>query len=159
MIRLENQMAESTQDRARELLAAVFMVMQAVRVEMRSRRTPDLTVPQFRTLVFLSKFPGAGLSDLAEHIGLSLPSMSKMIDGLVSKGLVTRVECVSDRRRVSLSLTTTGKSIYRQASRGTNAALAKRLDALSPEESANLSQAMRAVERIFTNEREAQAKL
>jgi DNA-binding MarR family transcriptional regulator len=155
MISLENQMAESRQDCARDLLAVVLMVMQSVRVEMRSRRTPELTVPQFRTLVFLSKFPGAGLSELAEHIGLSLPSMSKMIDGLVGRGLVDRVGCAEDRRRVSLSLTPTGKSIYGQASRGTHAALAKKLNALSSEESAELSRAMRAVQRIFAPEREA----
>lgn len=151
-------MGESAQDCARDLLAVVLMVMQAVRVEMRSRRTPELTVPQFRTLVFLTKFPGAGLSDLAEHIGLSLPSMSKMIDGLVGKGLVARAGCAGDRRRVSLSLTVKGKSIYRQASQGTHAALAKRLDALSPGESAELSRALRAVEKIFSPEREAQEK-
>lgn len=147
-------MAESKQECARDLLAVVLMVMQSVRVEMRSRRTPELTVPQFRTLVFLSKFPGAGLSDLAEHIGLSLSSMSKMIDGLVGRGLVARAGCAGDRRRVSLSLTATGRSIYRQASRGTLAALAKRLKALSPEESAELSRAMRAVQRIFTPQAE-----
>jgi DNA-binding MarR family transcriptional regulator len=155
MIALENQMGDSKQECARELLAVVLMVMQAVRVEMRSRRTPELTVPQFRTLVFLSKFPGAGPSDLAEHIGLSLPSMSKMVDGLVGKGLVARESCTDDRRRVSLTLTPTGRSIYGQASQGTLAALAKKLDALTPQERAELSRSMRTVQRIFTSEREA----
>jgi MarR family transcriptional regulator for hemolysin len=148
-------MVGASHDCADDFLAVVLMVIQAVRVEMRSRRPPELTVPQFCTLVFLTKFPGASLSDLAENVGLRLPSMSKMINSLVDKGLVIREGCAENRRRVALSLTPKGSSIYGQASWGIHAALARRLKSLSQEESAELRRAMQAVQRIFAPQRKA----
>ena len=53
----------------------------------------DLSVPQFRTLLFLRRHPGASLSEVAEHIGLTLPSISKMIDRLEARDLLARLAC------------------------------------------------------------------
>jgi len=36
---------------------------------------------------------------VAEHVGLRLPSMSALIDGLVERGLVARRQSAVDRRR------------------------------------------------------------
>lgn len=140
-------------DCAKELLEAVPLVMQAIRVEMRSRRTPDLTVPQFRTMVFLNKFPGTALSDLAEYVGLSLPSMSKMIDGLVGKGLVSREGCARDRRRIALALTPRGKAILRKARQGTQEALAGRIGALSQPERQDLLHSLKNLRLLFLPDR------
>jgi DNA-binding MarR family transcriptional regulator len=48
---------------------------------------------------------------VAERLGLSLPSASRAIDGLVKKGLVTRVEDASDRRVRRISLTPDGRDV------------------------------------------------
>jgi len=66
---------------ARQVLETVPLVMRTVRAEMRRRRTADLSVPQFRTLNFLNRQAGASLSQVAEHIGLTLPSMSLLVEG------------------------------------------------------------------------------
>jgi DNA-binding MarR family transcriptional regulator len=71
---------------------------------------------------------------MAEHIGLSLPSMSKMVDGLVSRGLVAREPSASDRRRLSLGLTPQGQRMLERARQGTQDALALRLDQLTPQQ-------------------------
>lgn len=142
-------MAGLSHDCARELLGTVLAVMQSIRVEMRSQRTPDLTVPQFRTLVFLSKFSEGGLSGLAEHIGLSLPSMSKMIESLVGKGLVSRQACASDRRRISLLLTPRGEAIYRQASKRALDMLAQKMDGLTTGELEVLFPALEKLTLLF----------
>jgi DNA-binding MarR family transcriptional regulator len=76
----------------------------------RRHRTADLSVPQFRTLAFIDRNVDASLSDVAEHIGLTLPSMSKIVEGLVTRKLVTRQTHPVDRRRMTLALTARGQN-------------------------------------------------
>lgn len=51
------------------------------------------------------------VSDLAEHFGVSVPSMSRGVDGLVKKELATRVECPDDRRARQVEITAEGKAL------------------------------------------------
>ena len=64
-------MVATTEECARELLEVVPLVMRDIRTQMRSERTPDLTVPQFRTMLFIDRNMGASLSEVAEHIGIT----------------------------------------------------------------------------------------
>jgi MarR family transcriptional regulator for hemolysin len=106
-------------------------------------------VPHFRTLAYLHRHPGASLSDVAAHIGLTLPSISKMVDRLVARDLVTRRSGPQDRRRICLELTPQGESTYQAAASATRARLAERLAALSPGERAAVVQAMRTIRAVF----------
>ncbi|MSP12867.1 MAG: MarR family transcriptional regulator [Chloroflexi bacterium] len=136
---------------AREVLEVVPTVMRAIRTEMRSRRNPDLSVPQFRTLGFLNRHEGASLSDVAEHIGMTLPSMSKLVDGLVSNCLATRQVDARDRRRVTLTLTEEGKIVLKEAREATQTRLAETLGALPARERALIIEAMEALRGAFTS--------
>ncbi len=51
------------------------------------------------------------VSDLAEHFGVSVPSMSRAVDALVKKKLVTRVEDPNDRRVRRVAITAKGKQL------------------------------------------------
>ena len=64
-------------------------------------------MPQFRALGVVRRHPGASLSVVAGHIGLTTASVSKLIDSLVKKGLVTRADSPDDRRKVVLNATKT----------------------------------------------------
>ena len=103
---------------AQEILEVVPAVMRAIRAEMRRHRTADLSVPQFRALAFINGKADASLSDVAEHIGLTLPSMSKIIEGLVTRKLVTRQTHPTDRRRLMLALTARGQTALQSFARG-----------------------------------------
>src|SRR3954453_17423430 len=94
---------------ARHLLDTVPLVMRVIRQHMRRQRS-GLTVPQFRTLCFDDSTEGRSLSDAADFIGLSLPAMSRLVDGLVDNGLMERRPCEDDRRHVRLSVTRPGGS-------------------------------------------------
>jgi MarR family transcriptional regulator for hemolysin len=142
-------MSRSSEQCARQVLDVVPLVMRAIRAEMRSHRTPDVSVSQFRTLVFLSRHEGASLSDVAEHIGLRLPSISKMVDGLVVRKLVRREEHRTDRRRVTLTLTRRGRAIEHRARAFTQSALAERLAALSARDHARIVQTMEMRRPLF----------
>lgn len=116
-------MTATPQTCARELLEVTPAIIQAIRVEMRAQRQHDLSVPQFRTMGYISRKPGSSLSAVAEHIGLTLPTMSVLVEGLVQRGLVQRVPDLRDRRRVLLTLTPEGQALQERALQGAAASL------------------------------------
>jgi DNA-binding MarR family transcriptional regulator len=135
---------------AQEILEVVPAVMRIIRAEMRRHRTADLSVPQFRTLAFIDRQADASLSDVAEHIGLTLPSMSKIVDGLVTRKLVTRQTHPTDRRRMTLTLTARGQTALQSSRAATRACLAEDLAALSDRQREIVTQALEILQPIFT---------
>ncbi len=132
------------------LMEVVPRVMQRIRMEMRSHRAPGLTVPQLRTLIYLYRNEGVSLSEVAEHIGLKLPSMSKNIDALVARRLVIRKAFAHDRRYISLRLSAHGLAELRRTRRITEARLAEVLGLLLPEQQAKVVEALKMLGRVFT---------
>jgi DNA-binding MarR family transcriptional regulator len=148
-------MSRGADDCARQVLETVPLVMRAIRAEMRSHRVPGLSVPQFRVLIFLNRHEGASLSDVAGHVGLMLPSMSRMTDGLVARNLVIRQTDADDRRRVVLTLTTLGRRAMQSAYQSTQAHLTKRLATVPASDQTLILKAMQALASIFGSRREA----
>jgi len=93
---------------------------------------------------------------VAEHLGLSLPTTSRLIDRLVGRGLVTRQSAADDRRRVTLALTEAGQATLREAVRFTQARLVQDLAALPPEDCAIIVQAMGLLRQVFITEAKTQ---
>lgn len=135
---------------ARELLSGIPGVMRFIRGHMRAHRS-GLTVPHFRALVFLSLIDRPSLSELAEHLGLSLPAASRMVDLLVRRGLIARKHPADDRRRVCLLLTASGRRTFETAHQATQVALSEHLRTLSRSELARLHEGMRVLSQAFTN--------
>src|SRR5512143_1498751 len=135
---------------AQEILEVVPAVMRTIRTEMRRHRTADLSVPQFRTLAFIERNADASLSDVAEHIGLTLPSMSKIVDGLVARRMVTRQTHRADRRRMTLALTARGQTALQSTREATRACLAEDLATVTDRERETIRQAMRLLRPVFT---------
>jgi MarR family transcriptional regulator for hemolysin len=134
----------------RELMDTAPQIMQAIRMEMRRGRGSDISIPQFRTLAFIQRNPDSSLSNLAEHQGLTLPSVSKLVDGLVKQGLIIRQESTTDRRCLTLVLTDAGASIVNSARTGAQANLAKKLNRLSDSELETIYAAMQLLHPIFS---------
>ena len=150
-------MTVSPDECAGQVMEVAPLVMRAIRAEMRRHRASDLSVPQFRALTFLSHHEGASLSDVAEHIGLTLPSMSKMIDGLVARRLVKREMHPDDRRRVTLALTPRGRSHFESAHSATRTCLAELMATLPASDRATVTQAMRILRPLLASRREAES--
>lgn len=70
--------------------------------------TADLTLSQYRVLSYLDG-SAAVSSDLAERLAVSPPSVTAVVDGLVSRGLVERHTGATDRRKVEHVLTRSGR--------------------------------------------------
>lgn len=135
---------------AREILDVVPVIMRTIRTEMRSRRGADLSVVQFRALLFLNRNPGASLSSVAGHLGLTLPTVSKMIDKMVTERVVTRLDSVADRRRMTLTLTPLGQSLLAKANHGTQQRLVEILAGLTPIERASIHRALQLLQGLFS---------
>jgi len=135
-----------------EVLDVIPLVMRSLREEFRSHRGQDLSIPQYRTLMHLRRLPGASLSDIADHLGVTLPSASSLVDGLVARGLVDRQACASDRRKVRLALTAAGEDKVEIAFSDAQAAYVERFSALPQETLAVITQAMQALRPIFTEQ-------
>jgi DNA-binding MarR family transcriptional regulator len=103
-------------DNSKEQLVVRFAeALQGFLAQSRSRSLQEwteteLTMPQVRTLILLGHGPKR-MSDLASYLGSGMSSATSMIDRLVSKGLVERIEDESDRRVVTCQLTGPGQEI------------------------------------------------
>lgn len=150
MIRKANQVKKREDVCAREVLDVVPSVMRFIRAEMRGHRGPDLSVPQFRSLGFIERVAGTSLGGLAEHLGLTAPSASALIDGLSHRGLVRRLESPGDRRRLTLEITAEGSRVLASARDETQRSLSDRLAVLEGDELSEVTRAMSVLRRVFT---------
>lgn len=125
--------------------------MRVLRTEVRAHTSPELNMPQFRTLAFLGRNEGAMLGDVAAFLTLSLSAASKLVDGLVSANLIDRDSDPSDRRKVVLKLTPSGRLKFDEARRITAEFIAERVAPLSHAERACIIEAMGILQRVFAN--------
>jgi len=134
---------------ARRLLEVVPLVMRTIRAEIRSHRYPEFSLPQFRAMAFIARNRGASLSAVSEHIGLTLPAASRLVDGLVIAGCVTRVVDADDRRKMLLDLTPYGAKRHQTARESARHLLAGRLGALAAPEVRALTGALDLLSDLF----------
>jgi DNA-binding MarR family transcriptional regulator len=134
---------------AAALLEGLPPVMLFIRREMRRHRTCGLSVPQFRALWLLARNPTGSVSLIAEHLGSSQPSASRLIQGLVAKGLVTRKECPEDRRQVKLLLTPRGRAVLETSQRATQERLAEEIAHLPESQRKTISAGMKVLQEAF----------
>ncbi|MBN2085255.1 MAG: MarR family transcriptional regulator [Anaerolineales bacterium] len=142
-------MKDTSEALAREILEAVPFAMGLIREEMRRHRSSDITLPQFRTLLFLQRTPGAALHQVADHLGLTPPTVSKMIHGLSSRGLIERPGSAVDRRRVELRLTARGSALIVRVRGETISNFAVRLEKMRADEQENLIAALESLRRAL----------
>lgn len=144
---------ELAEECARAVMETVPRVMLAIREETRRHGAPLLSIPQFRTLAFLERQPGACLIHLAEHLGVTLPTASNLAERLVRQGLITRTQDPRERRRVVLTLTPPGTRHFRRARRSAHVGLAATLAHLSPEALRRISRGVTMLGEAFTGAR------
>jgi DNA-binding MarR family transcriptional regulator len=139
----------SSEDCAQELLLVLPPMMRFVRKHMRSHRG-GLSVAQFRTLILLESSPTKNLSAVAEFLGVSLPTASRIVTCMVGKGFIDRRECPEDRRHLELVLTTQGAAVMEKSRRATQQQLAQELNSLNDSQRCVILNAMYSLHAVFT---------
>jgi DNA-binding MarR family transcriptional regulator len=83
------------------------------------REEHDLSLPAYDVLLRLARAPGRALrmTDLAERVMLSPSGLTRLVDRLVSRGLVERRDDPEDGRVALASLTDQGLRLVRRAAR------------------------------------------
>lgn len=111
----------------------------------------QMTEEQFQVLRRIRK-GSASVSALADAGGTSRSAVSKAVDALVNKGLISRRQDPDDRRNIPLSLTEEGQRVLAGIYGETELWLSARFDCLSPEETEFLQQGMESLLKAFTNQ-------
>ena len=93
--------------------------------------TANLTMPQFRLLLVLALRGGAASHDLAESMGVSLATITGIVDRLAAQDLVTRREDPRDRRVRRVELTAAGRGLVDDIAAAGTASQRRLLDRLS----------------------------
>lgn len=138
-------------DCAAELLDVVPLMMRVIRAKVRSHSSPELSVPQFRTLAFLGRNEGAMLGDVANFLVLTLSATSKLVDGLVNADLVTRESDPLDRRKIALKLSPAGQKKFAAVREATADFLTERVAEVPIEDRARIADSMRILRGIFSD--------
>lgn len=154
MQQMQNTNDDGVEACAALLLDVVPLAMRRVRAYMREARAADLSVPQFRALAFLRAHPGATLSDVADHVGLTLPAASRMIDGLVARDYAVRRPSAVNRRCVELRVSEQGRKMLEVTMRHTQNALAGILHALDAEQQGVVMQSLKTLRLVFSADSE-----
>lgn len=80
----------------------------------RSFEAEGCTVPQWRILLLLADGRGHSMSEIAEFALVPAPSLTRLIDRMVTDGLVHRRADIRDRRRILVHPTRRGRALYRR---------------------------------------------
>jgi DNA-binding MarR family transcriptional regulator len=70
-----------------------------------------LSFTQMKALFLLADSDELTVKDLADRLAMSLPAMSRSVDGLVQRGYVARRECETDRRAKRVTLLPQGRAV------------------------------------------------
>ncbi len=100
----------------KELSIAISQLMpriiQGVQLEFLVKRT--LTQTQFLVLVAIHSRGSCPMTTVAKSMHVSMPTMSGIVDRLVKRGYVNRVESTEDRRKVMVELSHNGREMIGQ---------------------------------------------
>lgn len=92
----------------------VLDLLEAVRVYERkfnlSLTYSGLRIPQFRVIDFLDKSGKITVSDLSRHINVTRATISVLVNGLITAGIVESIKNKNDKRSFYIKLTERGKA-------------------------------------------------
>ena len=71
----------------------------------------EITLPQLRTLEYLSRIEGCLMSETAKYLGISRPAATGLVDRLITQRLIEREYNEKDRRVIKIKITPKGKKI------------------------------------------------
>jgi len=139
----------TSEDCAARVMETVPLVMRFIRADMRAHSAAFLSIPQLRSLAFINRNPGASLSDLAEHLGVTSATASATIERLVQRDFVERIAHPQERRRVLLNLTEEGKCQLKQSQDQTRAHITDLLTGLTEEQISNIEEGLTLLKNVF----------
>ncbi|MGY1708746.1 MarR family winged helix-turn-helix transcriptional regulator [Geodermatophilus sp. SYSU D00758] len=110
-------------------------VREAMAISVRAaEEVGDVSAVQLRALTVLREDPGANLGRLAQGLGVTVSTASRLVDRLVAAGLADRRTSEQTRREISLRLTDEGEATLARYDRSRLQQLRSCLDRVPPGE-------------------------
>ncbi|PJE21072.1 MAG: MarR family transcriptional regulator [Mycobacterium sp.] len=103
-----------------------------------------ITIPQFRTLVILSNRGPVNLATLATSLGVQPSATGRMVDRLVSAGLIDRLPHPTSRRELLASLTKRGREVVSKVTANRRSEIARIVEKMPASERQGLVRALTA---------------
>ena len=135
----------STQEMATRLHAAAIKLLRLLR---REDDASGMTAPRLSALSVLVFRGPLSLAELAAAEQVRAPTMSRLVEGLVRDGLVSRETVPTNRRMVRITATEAGRRLLEEGRERRVRALVERLLALAPSERRALARGVEVLERV-----------
>jgi DNA-binding MarR family transcriptional regulator len=116
-----------------------------------------LSMPQFAALQYLHAEAPRSVSEIAEHLNLSLATTSHLVDRLVGKDLLLRDEDPGDRRQKRIAPAPAGRALVAETHARAAATLETLLEGVTPAKRAAVERALADVVAELPAARDARA--
>jgi MarR family transcriptional regulator, organic hydroperoxide resistance regulator len=110
---------------------------------------PPVTMPQLKSLFFISNQGSTSLGKLAAALGVTPANVTGIVDRLVEHKLITRVENARDRRMLILRTTEQGEEIVANLRERKRSYLSKTLSDLSSDELTSLCRGLASLVKVM----------
>jgi DNA-binding MarR family transcriptional regulator len=136
--------ADESFDSITDALLTASRLLVAISARSIGQVDETITIPQFRTLVILSNRGQINLATLAGLLGVQPSATGRMVDRLVSAGLIDRLPHPTSRRELLAALTKRGREVVRRVTAYRRAEIATIVEKMPPQERHGLVQALKA---------------
>ncbi|MBW4445373.1 MAG: MarR family transcriptional regulator [Hassallia sp. WJT32-NPBG1] len=143
------KLGKPSEECAVKVMDTVPLLMRFIRADMRENSVASLSIPQLRSMLFIKRNPGASLSEVAEHLGVTCATASTTTERLVQRSFIQRTDHPQERRRVVLNLTDEGKHHLEQTLAQTRTHIADLLESLTAEEIAHIEEGLTLLKHVF----------
>jgi len=110
---------------------------------------PPVTMPQVKSLFFISNQGSTSLGKLASALGVTPANITGIVDRLVEHKLITRVANADDRRMLMVRTTPKGEELVAALRERSRNYLSKALSDLDPDDLASLSRGLTSLLRAI----------
>jgi DNA-binding MarR family transcriptional regulator len=131
-------------DAITDALVTASRLLVAISARSISQVDDTITIPQFRTLVILSNRGSINLATLASLLGVQPSATGRMVDRLVSAGLIDRLPHPTSRRELLAALTKRGREVVRRVTEHRRTEIAAIVEKMPPAERQGLVRALTA---------------
>lgn len=135
-----------------------YLIMRIIGKEAKQRTMIPLSIREIIALAAIRDNPRMSLSLLSEYMGGTISGMSRMVDGLVKLGYVTRVTDKYDRRKLVISLTSRGWNVLESIDSEETSYFSEMLASLKSAECAMVNLAMILLHDVFAPDQALQTK-
>ncbi len=111
----------------------------------------DMSFTQMKALFVLERHEELPVKDIAGYLAMSLPAMSRSVDGLVQRGYVARRESASDRRSKLIALLPAGREVLERVLEARKSGLIAFAEQLSDDERTALHAALLPIAERITS--------